>query len=376
MLARHGARNPSEQNIREMKNALAMKSDILRYHAEGRGDLWDREIADLQEYRWSPDVDVTPYVLTNRGHRELNDLGDRINMTYFSLLKKLKEHHIRPTNEQRTIESARSFLNGLDDSLAYGIEAPLRKIKDVMLLPYLHCDLHTTEAWNGSKRISELQKYYETADYKEVLLSVQKRMGSNEPLTPTNVSGLYDLCRFHRSTSLTGTSPWCKLFTNRDLEVLEYIEDINSYYRSGYGFPYNGHLGRLVLSDLLKKFQAEVYDSKPTFTAFFSHDSLIDMVYCALGLFHDEKSLKAKRRNPRRKWRTSKNTPFAANIIVVLHECENMLEPRPYKVQFLVNEKPQRVCVKKVCTWAEFQDKLKPFLQSDLKFCRQHNKPN
>ncbi|XP_053609482.1 multiple inositol polyphosphate phosphatase 1-like [Plodia interpunctella] len=323
LLSRHGTRNPSEQNLRDMKNALTLKTDIIRNHEEGRGELGDMEIKELREYEWNPDLDATPYLLITRGYKELNEYADRINVTYFSLLKRLKAHHIRPTNEQRTIESARSFVAGLDDSLEYEIEAPLDKKKDFMLLPYLSCDLHTREAWNVTKRLSEIRKYYQTAEFQEVLASVQKRLGIQAQLSPINVTGLYNLCWSQRSTLLTGTSPWCKLFTNRDLEVLEYIQDINSNLRSGYGFPFNGHLGRLVLSDLLKKFQAEVYNTKPTFTAFFAHDSLIDMVYCALGLFHDENGIDAKRRNPHRKWRSSKITPFAANILAVLHKCRS-----------------------------------------------------
>ncbi|XP_013194465.1 multiple inositol polyphosphate phosphatase 1-like [Amyelois transitella] len=369
LLSRHGSRNPGEANIRHIKDAMRIRDDILTSHSQGRGELCDQDIADLEAWRWNDTIDATPYFLTSRGYRELREMAGRINDTFYTLLKNLPVHYIRSTDEQRTIESAKGFLSGLDTRLGYKILEPLEKDKDLILLPYKNCEVHLKEAWNGPRRQLELNKYFDSSDFKQLSDNLQKRTGLREPVSTSNISGLYDLCRFHRSFSETARSPWCALFSKEDLEVLEYTEDIRHYFRSGYGLHFNIKLGELALEDMLQKFNAAVFDSQPSFTAYISHDSLMDMVFSALGLFRDEEGVSAAKRDPMRKWRSSFNTPFAANILAVLYRCIDLENTNHYKVQFFVNERPVNVCEELACSWSEYQDKFRPFLNSSLNFC-------
>lgn len=45
-------------------------------------------------------------------------------------------------------------------------------------------------------------------------------------------------------------SPWCAVFTRRQLELLEYAEDLQEYYYSGYGNPANAKVGCLLVKDM------------------------------------------------------------------------------------------------------------------------------
>lgn len=132
------------------------------------------------------------------------------------------------------------------------------------------------------------------------------------------MTALYDLCRYTWSEIGNKPSPWCALFTSEDLQVLEYLEDLKHYYRSGYGTPMNKIFGHIPLKDLLKGFQEAKAGTGKKITAYFSHGTAVDMTITALGIFKDEKPLTGAKRNRNRKWRSSKLSSFSANIMAVL----------------------------------------------------------
>lgn len=113
-------------------------------------------------------------------------------------------------------------------------------------------------------------------------------------------------------------SPWCALFTSEDLQVLEYIEDLKHYYSDGYGTPMNKMFGYIPLADLLQNFKAIKQGKGKKITAYFGYKTTVDMTITALGMFEDEKPLMSGKRNRERKWRSSRLSNFASNIMAVL----------------------------------------------------------
>ena len=149
---------------------------------------------------------------------------------------------------------------------------------------------------------------------------IQRRLGISYQLTDTNITALWDLCRY-TSSGLTGTlSPWCALFTTEDLKALEYIADLRHFYRSGYGTSINELFGQITLTDLLKSFQDVKSGKGKKITTYVSHATMMDMVYTALKLFKDDDPLTGSVRNPNRKWRSSKLAVFSANLMIVLNK--------------------------------------------------------
>lgn len=146
---------------------------------------------------------------------------------------------------------------------------------------------------------------------------IQRRLGIDKELSDDNVKSLYDLCRYAWSGINNKYSPWCALFTTDDLKVLEYIGDLENYYKNGYGIPVNQHLGRITLADLLSNFQDAREGEGKDFVAYFSDTATLNMVASALDVFQDEAPLSAER-DPKRKWRNSKISVFSANLIAVL----------------------------------------------------------
>lgn len=127
------------------------------------------------------------------------------------------------------------------------------------------------------------------------------------------------MCRYTWS-GFEGKSPWCALFTTEDLRVLEYIEDLESYYMYGYGVPANELLGRLPVVDLLQTFYDVTKEGEKTFVAHFTDTATMNTVCTALGLFKDEIPLSVTKKNAKRKWRNSKISAFSTNLIAVLNK--------------------------------------------------------
>lgn len=101
--------------------------------------------------------------------------------------------------------------------------------------------------------------------------------------------------------------------------ILEYVEDLIFYYRNGYQLPINAKLGAIPLKDLYNNFVAAKNGNGRVMTGYFSHDTMIQKVYTAIGLFKDHHNLTGENFMPGRKWRSSIMSPFAANLIAILH---------------------------------------------------------
>ena len=95
----------------------------------------------------------------------------------------------------------------------------------------------------------------------------------------------------------------------------------------------------------------------------FGHSETVVQVFTALGLFRDQQRLLATNMgNMRdREFRTSKISPYSANIVFVLYACEEFRhvddtdrDITAWVVKILVNEKPVRIpaCNKEQCLYS------------------------
>lgn len=140
-------------------------------------------------------------------------------------------------------------------------------------------------------------------------------------------------------------SKWCAAFTKDDLLLLEYSEDLLSYYKSGYGRKEsNKALGCPILNDLYTRLKNTISGkcvmdlfllsvalkliviagdtTEPKVAAFFSHSTAVHQFLLNLGLYEDENPLGGYNyaEQTGRKWRTSLFGQFATNVAVVLYK--------------------------------------------------------
>lgn len=79
------------------------------------------------------------------------------------------------------------------------------------------------------------------------------------------------------------------------------------------------YLGALPLRDLYENLQAAVQGQGRKVTSYFSHDTMMEMVWCALGLFKDQDMLVGNKWSEDRLWRSSFVGALSSNLIVVLN---------------------------------------------------------
>lgn len=124
------------------------------------------------------------------------------------------------------------------------------------------------------------------------------------------------------------------------------------------------------MKDMLERLST---DHGPKATVYFSHSAAVQLFLTSLGALKDEIDLKAEnfaQIASTRKWRTSKISPFAANIAVVRYKCD-----MNDKVKFFLNEKVLHLdwCTSDgVCDWHDIEHKYSFYANEDCNqvFCR------
>ncbi|XP_053609464.1 multiple inositol polyphosphate phosphatase 1-like [Plodia interpunctella] len=367
-LNRHGNRNPGSSVTESIRVIAGLKDEIIQSHEAGRGQLCAQDIEDFRRWSWNATLETSASFLTGTGYEEIYNIAKRLRERYPHLLQGLEDSYFRTTNEQRTVTSSMAFVHGLTENtnLSVTVDGPYER--DDLIRPYENCDKYQQEVKGSQELEDQMDAYFKTIEFLAVQSRVQNRLGLITQLTAEDVYSFYEICRFYRSWTDTLKSPWCAAFTDEDLVVLEYRDDVRHYYRNGYGSWVNGNLGGIVVKDLYDNFASIVNGTGRSWVSYFTHDTMLEMAYCALGLFKDNFIIEGSYRNPNRLWKTSNIACFSVNIIAVLNSCQES-GTQTYRVQFFVNEKVSDLCPLEGCTWQQFQEKYSSFSDANLNFC-------
>ncbi|KAK5175349.1 uncharacterized protein LTR77_000488 [Saxophila tyrrhenica] len=125
------------------------------------------------------------------------------------------------------------------------------------------------------------------------------------------------MCGFE--TISKGSSPWCAVFTQEEMESFEYARDVIHYYRAGPGNPYSASLGWLWLNataNLLRE-GPEVGQMLLSFV----HDGDIIPLLSALDLLQQTPDLPVAYVLHNRTWRTSDIVPMGGRLIFERLSC-------------------------------------------------------
>ena len=164
---------------------------------------------------------------------------------------------------------------------------------------------------------------------------------------------------------LTGTSVWSSVFSLSDLEVLEYYSDIKQWWTRGYAFPINYQQSCPLIQDAFTYINSAVEGDKGN-TSYvkglfqFGHAETTTPFLTLLGLYKDDYALDSHnyRLGSNRKFKSTRISPFAANVGMVLYKCETDRKVsssdlarkapgvswpdvyQPYMIQLIVKESP------------------------------------
>lgn len=154
--------------------------------------------------------------------------------------------------------------------------------------------------------------------------NVFRRLGFRFNLNNTIIEAMYDLCRYEKAWNVNHHSPWCTAFTKDQLKMLEYAEDLQTFYKYGYGNPENKNKGCGPLRDLINRFEKSVdgYSNEQKVSIQFTDEEGLLAMIVAMGMYKDYNPLSADNyfTQSRRQWMTSNLSPFAGNLAAVLYQ--------------------------------------------------------
>lgn len=329
LVSRHGTRLPAVANlVNILENYERLHKEVLSNYDNGRTSLCASDIASIRN--WTFDTNITLEVsqhLTSSGWHELKGLAQRYQSAFPTILSSTyspKDYLFRFTNAQRTEASLRAFADGLfgvngSDQVQFE-DVPER---DTFLLPQTFCPL-----WNNatSTQIEHLE-FREGREYQQMLNEVSAKLGfhGSHVLRANEVEMFATICEYDQVFDLNITSPLCGGFSVANHQVLEYYQDLDFYYRSGYGFSNYRRLFEnlpcLLMQDMLGFLQSnDVNDHKARI--YNTNGTPLMIMLVTFGAFKDDVPLTRHNfaQQTQRLWKSSLISPMATNLAVIRYE--------------------------------------------------------
>jgi len=255
LTARHGTRYPPASQLVRMKDRLPkLQQTIVENHKDQRGTLCQQDVDNLSNEGSLKFDDNFEEMLTSTGREELLLLARRFRgrfADFFRTTYNIKDYHFRHVDNPSSLGSARAFARGLfaDNNVNMTQPPP----PDKLIQFYDNCT-RWEEQVNGQEESSaEIRLFRKSEAYQNTVAAVTNRLGFQYNMSSDDIVLIYDICRYQKAWNLEQISPWCAAFSVDDLKVLEYAEDLDTYYKKGYGFPLNYQQACPLVEDLITR---------------------------------------------------------------------------------------------------------------------------
>ncbi|XP_021914875.1 multiple inositol polyphosphate phosphatase 1-like isoform X2 [Zootermopsis nevadensis] len=328
MIVRHGTRYPGSKIIRKMRERLpVLRDSVIQNHKLKRGRLCNEEIAALQT--WSSHVEETDEKrLAHEGEDEMVELAERFQNRFPQILPDVYTNStfkFQFTATQRTTESARHFTVGLfGRRVSRHVWFPEAIYRDPVLRFYKLCQRWRVEVDKNPYSLLERTKFEEGPEMSAALKDVSFHLGFNETMNIGDAILLYITCSFETAWDHRAQSPWCAAFSESNMKVFEYAEDLEHYWIDGYGYNITYKQACPPVKDMMQHFLAEEIpgdEPKAQAVVYFAHSGTLLKMLAHLGLYKDENALLHSNFNTvgkYRKWRVSQIDSFGANLAFIL----------------------------------------------------------
>lgn len=340
LIHRHGSRGPISQEIGTVRNLSYYLNNHTSLLTSPRSPPPSR-LAFLAENGggWSSD-NLKQDDLTAVGRRELFDHGVQMKLDY--------PHHnttlFLAGQQDRVVESAQWFAAGYLGK-DYNSTATLDVISESLGVKSYITPMETCKNWtysSGGKPVSEWGSVYLPPIAAQLNAEV-KHVWPGLNFTADNVHGMLWACAYELATKgSVAKSNWCGVFSPQQIKQFEYELDLLMRGAFGYGLPHHSGqvMGSLFISNLTQRLtQPQLFkepNGQPRTLFFdFAHDTTIDLILTSLGLAYDPTYPVDGPINPQRKWRTSYQVPFAAQM-----EWRKVTCPNKQMIQLHLNKAP------------------------------------
>lgn len=169
---------------------------------------------------------------------------------------------------------------------------------------------------------------------------------------------------------------WCTVFSQRDVEILEFGDEMIAYYVKGHGHPLSKQCSQQLFVDIVRHMD-DVNDNKGVEPGYlrFAHAETLLPIISLMGLYEEEKHLEPEWSYEEilsRKWRVSEISPMAGSVAFAQYKCGDNEERY---VEFLHNEFVKTIpgCngIERLCPLNQFKNIYKNILEMDWdKVCK------
>ncbi|KIJ69293.1 hypothetical protein HYDPIDRAFT_80969 [Hydnomerulius pinastri MD-312] len=312
LMHRHGSRGPigEQRYIDHLVQTLDHSFDVIK-----EADL-PPNLAFLKSGYKS---NLDPQQLTAIGRKELFDHGVQFSLKY----PHLTADTVLTSDSERVVESAHWFGQGY-----FGLDAEHIKYMNVT-------DLDDPVSWltpvpgPACPNFSYDYGSQVSRAYSDLYIPpINERLNKLLPgvyLTDEDTRGAIYACAYDLAAH--GVSPWCDVFLSHELEQFNYHLDVFMDAACAYTVPDNlGPLaGTVYVNKLIERFTNSSGDAVPLYLEF-GHDVTILFAMAALNLTRDVPPLSPEGPPLHRKFHTSEQTPFAANMVWEKFTCKHSFD--------------------------------------------------
>ncbi|KAI3735007.1 hypothetical protein L6452_14491 [Arctium lappa] len=360
LVARHGTRAPTKKRMKELETLSTRLKEVLQT-AKERGSSSEKLPSWLWEWSSPWKGKIKGGELISLGEDEMYHLGSRVRERFQELFS--DEYHpdvylIRASQIPRASASAVAFGMGMFSGRgklgpgrhrAFAVLSENRA-SDIMLRFHDCCQNYKAFRKNQEPSVHKLKEPV----LDEITRSLAARYELN--LTTKDISTLWFLCK-QEASLLNVTNQACDLFSNDEVKLLEWTDDLEMFILKGYGNSLNYRMGVPLLEDVIlsmeqaitAKEEGHAPGSYEKARLRFAHAETLVPFSCLIGLFLEgsefdqiqrEEPLKFPPKPPqKRTWRGSTVAPFGGNNVIVLYSC-SANNTSKYFVQVLHNEQP------------------------------------
>ncbi|KAI5652059.1 histidine phosphatase superfamily (branch 2) domain-containing protein [Phthorimaea operculella] len=369
-LNRHGSHNPEADELENLQRLSDLKKNVLNNYRNGNYRNFNERMCSadvniLERWEWNPRHNLT-YAgdLTSDGYINTQQLAQAWRQRYPGLLTTNQhDYMIKYANTNRLKTTLKAFTEGIFKSQAEDMDI-VKKSDEELLAPQKSCSAWINNIEKNNETYHQKYIFESKREFKEMITNISQRMGFSWDIHPDIIKAIYQQCRYNKAWDVSQISPWCAVFSREDLRRLEYSEDLETYYKYGYGSDVNPKIGCNLVKDLMAFFTNHVEKEapqQPRTLVYLTEMQSILFFLTAINTHHDNVPLTGDNYHSsgvqNRKWSSSSMVPFNANIAAVLYKCTpngNFQYNDRYQILFLENEKSMNLegCRVGLCDWS------------------------
>ncbi|KAL2783957.1 histidine phosphatase superfamily [Aspergillus keveii] len=336
-VVRHGSRYPDPGAYAEWQ-ALHEAIQSADFRTSGSLEF----LSDWSPVLNHPEDQIAQVSIT--GYKELYNLGTDLRFRYPTFYEDNTPFLLWANEYQRTVDSARLF--------ARGYLGPNSTLGDIYTI---NADaagaagnsLATSDQCPNFKDVSggDYATTWDSIYLPPITKRLNKLIHGNLTLTDSQVSIFPYLCGFE--SQITGSaSPFCGIFTKKEIQQYEYRQDLRYYYGTGAGAGKNMTVMYPVLQGIVNLLQEGPEATTETSTGTqklpplimaFTHDNQINELANLLGVFDNQKPLSAKKIDSNRIYVSSRTSPMRGTIAFERLNCETR-KGNSVNVRILLND--------------------------------------